>query len=581
MFKPSAGMATSRITRLSIAAVAASCALSALLLPDGASNAASRARHPNVLVLMTDDQTLESMRVMPNVQRLLVRRGTTFDRSFVNFSLCCPSRSTLFTGQYAHNHGVLGNTPPVGGYTKLDKSQWLPFWLQRAGYHTVHLGKFLNGYGRFSPPTEVPPGWSEWYGSVDPSTYRFYGYTLNENGALRTYGVGRNPAFYQTDFYARRAVSLISRLAPAKQPFFLSVAFLAPHAGGPQESDDPQLGTPVPAPRHRNRFAAEPLPQPPSFNEADISDKPTNIRRRRRIGPVMRAAIRENYQQRLESLLAVDDAVAAIVQELRRTGELDDTLIMFTSDNGFFHGEHRVRDGKVLVYEPSIRVPLVLRGPGVRRGAHRRQLVTNADLAPTILDAANARPGRVEDGRSLFPLLRDSGREWGRDLLIEGNAGVNGGFTALRTYRYIYVEYSNGERELYDLRSDPFQLQSRHADPAYASIRAALAGRLAALKACRGRGCRRHPRLRLATRPRHRCARRAVRARIVGSDRRTVAEVDFIVRGRRAARDRKPPFVKRVRIRRVRPGRRFRLRARATTVDGRVMTLDRRLRRCG
>jgi arylsulfatase A-like enzyme len=540
------------------------------------------AAKPNIVVLMTDDQTLASMSVMPKTRELLGGRGTTFTRSFVNFSLCCPSRATLFTGQYAHNHGVLGNRPPLGGYTRLDKSEWLPNWLQRAGYHTVHLGKFLNGYGRDSPPTEVPPGWTEWYGSVDPSTYRFYNYTLNENGTLRTYGANRDPRFYQTDLYSRRAVSLIGRLAPASRPFFLSVAFLAPHSGGPRESDDPsRLGTPVPAPRHRNAFSALPLPRSPAFNEADVSDKPVNIRRRRRIGAPGRAAIRENYQQRLESLLAVDEAVGAIVEQLRRSGELDETLIVFTADNGFFHGEHRVRNGKVLVYEPSIRVPLILRGPGVPRGAVRRQLVTNADLAPTILDAADARPGgRVLDGRSVFALLRDRGREWGRDMLIEGGAGAAGVFTAIRTYRYVYVEYANGERELYDLRRDAAQLMSRHADPAYASVRRRLARRVAALKSCRGRACRRRPRLRLATRPRRRCARRIVRVRVVGSDRRAVSRADFSVRGRRVARDRRSPFAKRLSIRRVRRGRRFRVRARVTTGDGRVVTLDRRLRRC-
>jgi N-acetylglucosamine-6-sulfatase len=564
-----------RKPRVLLAGLAAAAALVSLGAP------ASATGRPNVLVLMTDDQTLESMRVMPNTARLLGGGGTTFDRSFVSFSLCCPSRATLFTGQYAHNHGVLGNRPPIGGYTKLDKSQWLPLWLQRAGYHTVHLGKFLNGYGRDSPATEVPPGWSEWYGSVDPSTYRYYGYTLNENGVLHTYGANRNPAFYQTDFYARRAINMIGRLAPSAQPFFLSVAFLAPHSGGPRESDDPRMANPVPAPRHRNRFAGFPLLRPPSFSEVDVSDKPANIRRRSLIRAPGQAAIRENYQQRLESLLAVDEAVAAIVEELRRAGELNNTLIVFTSDNGFFHGEHRVRNGKVLVYEPSIRVPLVLRGPGVPRGAHRRQLVTNADLAPTILDAADARPGRVEDGRSLFPLLRDRGREWGRDLLVEGAAGVNGPFRALRNYRYVYVEYANGERELYDLQRDPYQLQSRHADRRYRTVRRMLARRLEALRSCRGRGCRKRPRLRLGTRPRRRCARRAVRVRIVGRDRRTVRRSDFFVGRRRAARDRRSPFAKRLRIRGVRPGRRFRVRARVTTRDGRVVTLDRHLRRCG
>ena len=183
-----------------------------------------------------------------------------------------------------------------------------------------------------------------------------------------------------------------------------------------------------------------------------------------------------------------------VLRALRAAGELDDTLVIFTSDNGFFHGEHRVQSGKVLPYEPSIRVPLLIRGPGVPRGAHRHQLVTNADLAPTILDAADARPGRVQDGRSLFPLLRDTHRrEWGRDLLIEGGDGGANQFDAIRTYRYVFVQYVNGEQELYDLKRDPFQLQSLHADPRYAAVKAELARRLGALAVCAGKGCRARP----------------------------------------------------------------------------------------
>jgi arylsulfatase A-like enzyme len=516
---------------------------------------------------------------MGNVRRLLAAEGTTFDRSFVNFSLCCPSRATFFTGQYAHNHGVRGNDAPLGGYRKLDKSNWLPLWLQRAGYRTIHLGKFLNHYGTANS-AEVPPGWSEWYGSVDPSTYNYYGYTLNQNGLLVNYGADRDPAFYQTDFYGRLASNLIARNAGGGSPFFLSVGFLAPHSGKPKTRDDPNnFPTPDPAPRHRNRFARVALPRPRSFNELDVRDKPRIIRRRGRLSPATIAAIRENYQQELESLLAVDDAVARIVDALKRSGELDNTLVIFTTDNAFFHGEHRIRDGKILVYEPSIHLPLIMRGPHVPRGAHRRQLVTNADLAPTILDAANAKPGRVEDGRSLLPLLRDRGREWGRELLVEGGDGTGSAFDAVRNYRFLYAEYLNGDRELYDLRRDPDELRSRHAAPSYARIRAGLARRLAVLRTCRGRGCRAKPHLKLRVRPRRRCVR-SVKARVIGSDRRLVTRVDFFVRKRRVARDRRAPFVKRVSRRRVPRGRRFRLRARATLADGRLVTIDRRLRGC-
>jgi N-acetylglucosamine-6-sulfatase len=540
--------------------LAAFAALAALVLPAAAG--AAPLERPNIVVIMTDDQTLESMRVMSGVERALAAEGTTFDRAFVSNALCCPSRATLFSGQYSHNHGVIGNAAPDGGYSRLDRRNWLPVWLQRAGYHTVHIGKFLNQYG-IRIPTHVPPGWSEWYASVDPSTYFFYGYTLNENGLLYTYGLDRNPIYYSTDYYAERALSVIRRMGDTRTPFFLSLAFLAPHSGGPSDADDPVgLVTPSPAPRHVNLFQGERLPPDPSYNESDVSDKPSFIQSLPPINSTRAAAIDENYQQRLESLLAVDEAVVRLVDTLRTERELDNTLILFTSDNGFFHGEHRVQLGKVLVYEPSIRVPLIMRGPGVPEGERRRQLVTNADLAPTILEAAGAKPGKPQDGRSLFPLLADRGLEWGRDLLIEGAPGVNQpAFDAIRTYRYVYVQHANGERELYDLQRDPHQLTSLHNDPAYADVQAELALRLGLLSACVGPSCRAKPAARLAI--------RSCRARVSGSG---VERVTFRS-ARRLRFDRAKPFGSPV-------GGRS-LRARIHTSDGRVVTLDRSLpRRC-
>ena len=431
-----------------LAATSALLALSAAFASSATSEIQQSQTRPNILVLMTDDQTVESMRVMSNVNTLLAARGTTFTNSFASYPLCCPSRATYITGQYGHNHTIMGNAAPSGGYDKLapTHANTLPAWLRAAGYHTVHVGKYLNGYGR-ARPTEIPAGWAEWYGSTDPSTYRFYNYTLNENGRLVTYGTGA--ANYQADVYGRKAVELVRRHAPSTQPFFLSVAFLAPHSGGPREAGDPaNQATPVPAPRHRNRFASEPLPAPPSLNEADVSDKPSGIRNRGLIGPARLNGIRENYQQRLESLLAVDEAIRDIVAALEASGELNRTLIVFTADNGFFHGEHRVPAGKVLVYEPSVRVPLIIRGPGVPAGARRSSLVANIDLAPTILDAANARPGRRQDGRSLLPFARDGLLRSGRDILLETPS-----YSALRTPRFEFVQHA--ERRAGALRPRP------------------------------------------------------------------------------------------------------------------------------
>ena len=533
--------------------------------------APAAAARPNIVVLMTDDQTLDSMAVMPKTRALIGGEGTTFRRSFVNYSLCCPSRSTLYTGQYAHNHGVITNTPPLGGFTRLDTTNWLPLWLQAAGYRTMHVGKFLNGYGRDAPPS-VPPGFSDWHGTVDPSTYSYYDYTVFENGVPRTY-----PGVYSTDFIATRADELIAAAAPAAQPFFMSVAFVAPHSGQPREADDPPgIATPAVAPKYANAFASLPLPTPPSFNEADMSDKPLALQARPAITAVRALRMQEAYQQRLESLLSVDDAVESIVSALRGTGELDNTLILFTSDNGFFAGEHRVATGKVLAYEPSIRLPLLMRGPGVSVGATAGQLVTNADLAPTILDAAEAKPGRVEDGRSLLELVGDPGVEWGRELLLEGGNAQGLTFTGLRNYRWKYIEHTDGEVELYDLERDPYELQSLHPDPAFAGIKALLAARLAILRSCAGRTCRIRPALRLHVRRRQCRFVTAVRGADVGA----IELVRFSVRRRSPARDAQAPFRRRVKPVGVRPGRRFVVRATVRLDDGRRVTLDRRGRTC-
>jgi N-acetylglucosamine-6-sulfatase len=446
-------------------------------------------RRPNVVVLMTDDQTLESMRVMKNVERLLGRQGATFTQSIASLALCCPSRATFLTGQYAHNHRVLSNVAPLGGYDRLDHSTTLPVWLRRGGYHTVHIGKHLNGYGLVRR-REVPPGWSEWYGAVDPSTYRYWGFTLNENGKLVRY-VRR--ADYQTDVYARLAVDVIRQRAPKRQPFFLYVGFLASHAGGPRELDDPpSMKTPAPAPRHRDRFLFEALPMTPSFNEQDVRDKPLAVRRRPGLEEFQIGALTEAYQQRLESLLAVDEAVARIVAALRRAGDLQKTFIVFTSDNGYFHGEHRIPAGKVFLYEPAVRVPLVIRGPGIAAGQRIGDLVANIDLAPTIADAANVTPLRIMDGRSLLPLLQKGIRPAPRNILIESPPSdvPRQVFAAVRTPQHLYASYDSGDQELYDLAADPYQLVSVHRDPAQAALVAELALRLDQLQTCAGASCR-------------------------------------------------------------------------------------------
>ncbi len=459
-------------------------------LPQPPGGAAAR---PNIVVLMTDDQTLESLRVMPNVDRLIADQGVSFESFFATYSLCCPSRSTFLTGQYAHNHGVLGNFPPDGGYGALDHRNTLPVWLQRAGYSTALVGKYLNGYGGQLKKT-VPPGYTQWYGLVDPSTYRYWNFTISENGEPTKYG--RKPGNYQTDVLADRAVALVRSFAGSRKPFFLWVAFMAPHS----DITSPQKLA-VPAPRHQGDLAGEELSGAPSINEADVSDKPAHIRDLPLLTEDELAEAELQYERRLEALLAVDEAVARIVAELKKTGELSNTVIVFVSDNGYLLGEHRLPEGKVLPYEESIRLPLIVRGPGFVKGATASAFAANIDLAPTIVELARATPKRTMDGISLVPVLEDPATSWERDFVIESGPNPESedveesdhaeeSFVGVRTDRYLYVEYGSGDLELYDVVADPYQLESRHADASFASVLAGLAGLLDDLESCAGSACR-------------------------------------------------------------------------------------------
>ena len=324
---------------------------------------------------------------------------------------------------------------------------------------------------------------------------------MNENGVLRSYPEPSTRASTRPTSRPRRAVELIDDASPGDQPFFLSLWYVAPHRGAPRDPDDPRRpGTPSPAPRHRDAYAGVRMPRHPNFNEANMYDKPQVVADRPRIYGEFAAGIQENWRQEIETLMGVDEGVAQIVEALRRNGELDNTLIVYMSDNGFMHGEHRALAEKVLPYEESIRVPLVMRGPGVPSGRLDRRLVDNVDVPATILDAADAAPGRVLDGRSLLELLADPGAEWGRDILIENGNGANGvpAYRGIRTYRFMYVEHrTTGEYELYDLENDPYELQSVDGFARYAKVQRDLRSRLRALDACVGLDCLARPHLTL------------------------------------------------------------------------------------
>jgi N-acetylglucosamine-6-sulfatase len=442
---------------------------------------------PNFVMIMTDDQDVESMRVLAKVKALIAERGITFATNIVSMSICCPSRATYLTGQYAHNHGVRGNGPPMGGFGAFRHQETtFPVSLQRAGYETIHVGKYLNGYGTAGDP--IPPGWTEWHASIDPTTYHYYGYTLLDGTKKKTYGTKASD--YQPDVVSALATSVIKRYAPKPKPFFLNVAYLAPHVQVLGNNEDTSvIASAVAAPRYDQRYSHEPLPYSPAYNEADVSDKPESIRSLPLIDSRTKAEITKTYDVYLESLLAVDDGVEQIITALDDTGQLENTVVMFTSDNGFIFGEHRIKTGKGRFYEPSIRVPLLLRGPGIPQGVTRTSVVGNIDVAPTILDLAGAKPLRPMDGESLVPLFDAEAGAQERGILLEARGALAPDY-GLRTRQYAYFEYHTGEHELYDLHADPAQLQNRHGDPGVAPIEARLKAQLDAMKNCVGARCR-------------------------------------------------------------------------------------------
>jgi N-acetylglucosamine-6-sulfatase len=461
---------------------------------------------PNIVFILTDDEDAAIHAFLPKTKALLHDQGTTLSNFFVTYSLCCPSRASILRGQYPHNTHVESNSLPAGGYQRfvnlgLDQAT-IATWLQGAGYRTVFAGKYLNGYGASGVPVE-PPGWSEWYGGMGDPPYLGYNYSLDENGTIVSYGAAA--ADFLTDVIAAKAVAAIHQAAHDSVPFFLYLAPFSPH-------------TPAAfAPRHAGLFAGTPLPSPPNFNEPDVSDKPLPIRSRPLLNPGPIASMTALYQRRLRALQAIDDLTESIMGALAAEGLLGNTWIIYTSDNGYHLGEHRGQKGKNLPYEEDLRVPFVVRGPGVPAGRVVDAIALNIDLAPTFADLAGVQPTIPVDGRSLVPLLtRGSPAGWRQNFEAErgpddltaqsasGRSSPGGGqlelgdavqttpgigWYAVRTARWTYVEWDDGERELYDLAVDPWELTNLFSTGDTA-VAPALASRLHALMTCAGATCR-------------------------------------------------------------------------------------------
>lgn len=453
-----------------------------------------------MILIDTDDQNVADMVVMRKTLALLGAKGTTFNNSYVSYPLCCPSRATHLTGQYAHNHGVVTDNQ----YGVLDNSNTLAVWLNHAKYRTAMVGKYLNGYGLVNR-REIPPGWRQWFALTGGTEQKRYTFNLNENGKLRYYP--RKPANYIDYVLDSKVNGLLKAWAPSPKPFFIYYNPNNPHgerALPPSSTRDPE-----PAPQYLGALGDLTVPQTPNFNESDMSDKPQQVQAIPKLSPDQIADLDRRYRGRLESLLSVDDEVKRIVGLVKKFGDKRKTFFIFTSDNGLEMGAHRIQF-KNYLYEEGERVPLIIRGPGFPAGVTRDQPVANIDLAPTIVSIAKAHPGRVMDGIPLQPLAKNPSVSANRDLLFEAfdlGAPDLGKSFGIRRGPWVYNEYSNGHStvlsdyaELYDMNSDPFQLHNLLYDPpppggpdapspTILALRSQLAARLAQLRTCSGATC--------------------------------------------------------------------------------------------
>jgi N-acetylglucosamine-6-sulfatase len=442
---------------------------------------------PNIVVILLDDARYDDMSTMTRVVRAIGDQGATFRRFYASFPLCCPARATLFTGEYPHNHGVLSNKAPTGGFTAFRDRSTIATWLEPT-YHTGLVGKYFNAY---VPPYQ-PPGWDEWM--VPKAMYDYTGtrwYVNTGHG-----GTYKKYHGYQTDTMGALADDFIARNAPKQEPFFLYAALVAPHAGGPAEADDPSgIPTPAVADRYRDRFAGL-RDADPSFNEADVTDKPIKPSP---LSPAEIAGLTEANAQRREAELSAQDAVTGILDALRATGELNNTYVIFTSDNGYILGEHRLRGGKVAPYQVADHVPFMVRGPGIAPRTVINNVTAQVDVAPTLLamaGASSSRPGRI-DGVDLLPTLLDPSVAIKRRAVVLEATDTKAGTSPLPWLyhgvvagRWKYIERRSGHKELYDLRGDPYELNNVAGQPDYSRVQHRLARLLATYASCRGVACR-------------------------------------------------------------------------------------------
>jgi arylsulfatase A-like enzyme len=515
--------------------------------------ATASAKKPNVLVVMTDDMSYDNLKFMPKTAAFFKKNGTSFTKNYVTYPLCCPARATFLTGQLTHNHGVDSVFAPDNFLGWKTKDNQMASWLQSGGYRTGISGKYLNGYGELDQ-LEVPKGWDDWQVSIDETTIDAFNVRYNRNGKLVEYGdpdwIDRTYAFsqvvgqelildypglvsnlfqffmsrprpwtfgttvdanYTTSVEAETARQFMAAGAKSKKPWFQYYTPPSQHREDVAEQanagQDIGINPRVPS-KYLPKVENLKLPRTKAFAEKDMSDKrkvlqePTTPNTNGAACVVKQCIqkLTHYYQGRAGASMALDDEIGKMIDELKASGQLSKTLIIFTSDNGWLMGQHNINGNKYLPYEESIHVPLMMAGPGVPKGKTNNALVANVDLSPTIVAATGAKARRTTDGMSLFKVMKDPSKgrtavplEATRKLFVKPGAFPNPEDTpyyGVRTKDWMYAKYlETGDQELYDMVRDPAQMNNLAKKPGYAKQLAAMAKLALQLKTCKGKAC--------------------------------------------------------------------------------------------
>jgi arylsulfatase A-like enzyme len=437
---------------------------------------------PNIVFILTDDLSLDLVQYMPHVVKMQ-QEGVTFANYFVTDSLCCPSRSSIFTGRFPHDTGIFRNTGNDGGFqafhSRHEEQSTFATALSAAGYRTAMLGKYLNGYKPKNDPQE--PGWTMW--GVAGNGYPGFNYDFSDNGKFVRYG--NQPADYMTDVLSAKAIDFIKQSAGT--PFAIEIATFAPHAPY------------TPAPRDADAFPDLRAPRTPAFDAAPDANAPQWLRPQRPLSAADMAGIDRDYRKRAQSVLAVDKMIGDLEAAVAAIGQERNTYFVFSSDNGYHMGEYRLMPGKMTAFDTDIHVPLIVTGPGVPPGRVVEEIADNIDLNPTFTEIGGAATAPNVDGRSLMPLLEGRAvTQWRKAALVEHHGpvrnladpdfpGLRSGnpttYEAIRGSTFVYVEYADGEKEFHDRATDPYELHNT-----YGSLsddrKASLHAMVTALQSC-------------------------------------------------------------------------------------------------